>query len=133
METLILEISNNPSDFFLNFSTKDEYLKKRQIWRDIYKWLSATIRHNKKVDKAHSKAKAKVYRRMMKKGWCLYSYRCSYDHKTGLTEYRERLKVATKDIPNQKSQYVKATDMLKIRKAMKEKSCKQRAASLYRN
>lgn len=132
METLTVQIPEDPSIYFLEFSSKEEYLKKRDEWRTIYKWLSKAIRHNKHVCKARVKANAKIYRRMNKKGWYLYSLAIGREnYSNGLAEYNERVKKATADIPKELSwDYVDAPQMLEIRQEMKVKSSRQRELSL---
>lgn len=131
METLTVQIPENPSDYFLEFSSKEEYLKKRAEWREIYKWLSNAIRHNKRIWKAKIKANDKIYRRMKKKGWYFYTTSLSSeDYLSGKAEYRERVKRATADIPKEISwSYVTATQMLEIRQRMKIESSRQRELS----
>ena len=135
METLTVQIPDNPSEYFLDFSSKEEYLTKRDEWRAIYKWLSKALRHNKKVDKAYLKANAKVQNRMARKGWTPYPpYQETKTEKwsAGLSEMRDRVKDATSGITDEIgiARCLNATELLSIRKFMKEYSRKQREKSL---
>ncbi len=130
METLTIQIPDEPSEYFLEFSSKEEYLKKRDEWKQIYKWLSKAIRHNKNVWKAHIKANAKIHCRMNKKGWNMYRMMPREEYSAGLAEYNKRVKNATANIPKNVSFYIDPTQMLEIRKYMKEKSSNQRKLSL---
>jgi phage pi2 protein 07 len=135
MEALTVQIPENPSKYFLDFSSKEEYLTKRDEWKAIYKWLSKALRHNKKVYKAYLKANAKVQNRMAKKGWTPYPpYQETKTEKwsAGLSEMRDRVKVATSGIPDGIGTVLclDATKLLEIRKFMKEDSRKQREESL---
>ena len=140
METLTSPVI--PSDLhehFLEFSSKEEYLKKRAEWRAIYKWLSVAIRHNKRVDKASARAVSLIEHRMVKSGklpghGCAYHlrYYCSTGRlsKETFEEFDARRKAAEANIPKRIGiGGLDATDLLKIRQIMKEKSCAQRGLS----
>lgn len=134
METLTSPVvPSNPREYFLEFSSKEEYLKKRTEWRAIYKWLSKAIRHNKQVDKASARAFSLIEHRMVKSsklpgyGWLghyLWSSKISEEVKE---EVRSRRKLAEAKIPERiKTGWLDATDLLKIRHLMKRKSALQR-------
>jgi hypothetical protein len=134
METLTFEIPDDLSDYFLDFSSKEEYLTKRSEWRELYKWLSRAIRHNKKSNKIELKTRAKIMNRMNKKGWNgWYCYPSSNrdEFESGLAEFNSRVQVALSGFPEEVSLYgLDATELLGIRKEMKVESSKQREASL---
>jgi hypothetical protein len=130
METLTINVPENPSKYFLEFSSKEEYLKKRQEWREIYRYNSVITRYNKRVEKQFIKAKFKIYRRMNKKNWYFYwSGMTRETYQPGLAEYKERLEKATKNIPKPLYTVINPTEFLKIRKQMKIESSKQRELS----
>lgn len=140
METLTPNIPSNPRQYFLEFSSKEEYLSKRSEWRTLYKWLSKAIRHNKRVYKAEARAFSLVEHRMVKAGKLpgygyassLY-YHCSLGRltKESLEEFISRRKAAEAKIPKPiKTEWLQATDLLEIRKLMKEESVRQRNLQL---
>jgi hypothetical protein len=129
METLNLQLQIDcPSEYFLTFSSKDEYLRKREEWKTLYKWLSKVIRHNKAVFKSRQKATAKIEKRMAKKGWVPWNYTLSREeYSTGLSEFKDRVKTASSGIPEEIcTRRLDPTLLLKIRKKMKEESSRQR-------
>lgn len=141
METLTSPIiPSNPREYFLEFSSKEEYLKKRTEWRAIYKWLSNAIRHNKRVLKSEARAFSLVEHRMVKAGKfpgygyaSSLHYHCSLGRfsKDSLEEFKSRRKVAEDKIPKPvKTGWLQATDLLEIRKLMKEESVRQRNLQL---
>lgn len=133
METLTPSIPSNPRQYFLEFSSKEEYLTKRTEWRELYKWLSKAIRHNKQVWKADARASSKIEHRMVKaQKFAGYGYvhphycsrQCSED---SVEEYKSRLKIAKSNIPQRiQTEWLDATDLLEIRRLMKEGSARQR-------
>lgn len=133
METLTPEIPSNPRSYFLEFSSKEEYLAKRAEWRELYKWLSKAIRHNKQVWKANARASSMIEHRMVK-AQKLPGYGYAHPHYCSrqcsgesVKEYKSRLKTAKSNIPQRiKTEWLDATDLLEIRKLMKEASAHQR-------
>lgn len=127
METLTFEIPDEPSNYFLEFSSKEEYLRKRDEWRQLYKWLSKTIRQNKKVSKAYQSAFTKIRDRMAKKGWSYYPSIKSEDYLKGFSEYETRARNARHNLPKGVSERsLDPTEMLRVRREMKEESRRQR-------
>lgn len=146
METLTVQIPDNLSEYFLEFSSKEEYLKKRTEWREIYKWLTKAIRHNKNAFKIELKTRHKILNRMHKKGWddmhishcksrlTVYSWisvKRKEENKEFYDEYHSRCDAALTSTPDKVSLHgLDATELLEIRAKMKVESSKQREASL---
>jgi hypothetical protein len=119
METLTTLIGDNPKEYFLEFSSKEDYLQKVQTWKSLYKLLSYAIRHNKKAHKATLRAQSLVQHRMIKAGkywWATVHY----------AEYIKRRDAAFSRVakPYLDEPY-NPTYLLKIRGEMKVKSVRQ--------
>jgi hypothetical protein len=134
METLTIQIPDNLFEYFLEFDSKEEYLQKRSEWKEMYKWLTRAIRHNKKYDRITGKIWHKLMKRMHKKGWTGVYMSWVDDIETynkGRDEFNARYKVAVTGIPEPVSLLgLDATELLTIRAEMKVESSKQREASL---
>jgi 2-keto-4-pentenoate hydratase/2-oxohepta-3-ene-1,7-dioic acid hydratase in catechol pathway len=119
METLIETVGSSPKEFFLNFSSKEEYLQKVQVWKSLYKLLSHAIRHNKKASKARLRAQSLVQHRMTKAGKCWFVT-------SNYAEYLKRRDKALSMLPNDfLHEPYDPTLLLKIRSEMKVKSVRQ--------
>jgi hypothetical protein len=125
METLTATVGNDPKNYFLEFSSKEEYLQKVQTWKSLYKALSQAIRHNKQRNKKLTSAQSIVQHRMNKAGkatnwWSLVKDNPNY------AEYKRRVELATSGIDKttMKEPY-DPTFLLKIRGEMKVKSTKR--------
>jgi hypothetical protein len=115
-------------EFFLEFSSKEEYLQKRSLWRETYKNLSLEIRHNKNVNKEYFRAKARVINSLGLNTRYWYQWE---DHQR--RSYHELLKEECDKIPASKKEYTgfyDATEMLEIRHQQKELSKEQREKAL---
>lgn len=133
METVIPNIPSNPRQYFLEFSSKSEYLEKRSEWRTLYQWLSKTIRHNKRVHKAYSRTFSLIVHRMVKSSkFSAYSWKArTFVGSEIKEEFKSRLKVSKTKIPERiETKWLDATDLLEIRKMMKEESMRQRKLQL---
>jgi hypothetical protein len=111
-----LSLGEYDTDFFLEFSSKEEYLSKRSLWRQIYKNLSLEIRHNKNVNKEYFRAMARASTNSLSS-----------------RSYHQLLKEAYDKIPKSKSEYTKyydATELLEIRHEQKKLSKEQREKAL---
>ena len=115
-------------EFFLEFSSKEEYLLKRSLWREIYKNLSLEIRHNKNVNKEYSRAMARVINSLGLNTRYWYQWE---DHQR--RSYHQLLKEECDKIPASKKEYTKyydATELLEIRHEQKKLSKEQREKAM---
>ena len=85
--------------YFLDFSSKEEYLAKRQEWREIYKFLSEELRHNKQVHKwqcrRYSNHKKPI---IFPDPFPVYKkYACDFINPVKMLEIRHQQKVLSKE------------------------------------
>ena len=119
METLIAIVGDSPKKYFLEFSSKEEYLQKVQIWKSLYKLLSQAIRHNKKVIKSLLRAQSLVQHRMNKAGNTWWAADCQKEYIKRRNAALSRVRKPYLDEP------YNPTHLLKTRAEMKAKSIKQ--------
>lgn len=123
------------TEFFLEFSSKEEYLYKRSLWRETYKNLSLEIRHNKNVSKITHRNYSKSFEEACKiyannvRDWNFY---LKIDEIMN-DPLPESGVIKRSELPKSKNEYTKyydATELLEIRHEQKKLSKEQREQAL---
>jgi hypothetical protein len=125
--------AKDAKEYFLNFSTREEYLVLRAEWRALYAYLSQAIRSNKNRFRTTVSWRAKIAYRMAKaqglQGTPLQLAMRQANDKEWAAEYAARTKMATRNVPPAMDELGhNATDLLDIRLRMKLLAGAQRLA-----
>lgn len=114
---------DSAQEYFLEFSTREEYFAKRDQWKELYTQLSWVIRSNKNRSKSLRSWRDKIQHRIAKSGRAYIP-----------AEFNERYAMATRSIPPQISELgFNATELLEIRADMKAQAGFQMAEKNFTN
>lgn len=131
LSDLKMQVPNvNPSEivaYFLNFSTKEEYLERRAEWRALYAYLSSAIRSNKNRNRSRQSWSDRITYRIMKTG-DYEKDRWGNPLVRGSEEHSSRFAMATRNVPPEMDTLGHdPTELLKVRHSMKVEAALQTA------